>query len=399
MSQLVPIGKVAEVNPTIPKTLNDSPDKIVTFLPMAAVSGEGKIVASEESLISTVIKGYRYFEQGDVLLAKITPCMENGKAAFVEDIPHKIGFGSTEFHVLRPSSEVDGRYLFYMVWSPIFRHIAKRNMTGTAGQRRVPTDFVKRYKIPLPPLEEQRRIAAILDKADAVRRKRQSAIALTEELLRSAFLEMFDTSVAKSWEMATVEQLLASKTGAIRTGPFGSQLLHSEFTSQGIAVLGIDNVVKNQFQWVQLRFISEKKYEQLKRYTVSPGDVLISIMGTCGRCAIVPDDCPKAINTKHLCSITLNRNKCYPEFLQSYFLIHPQASNYLKKNAKGAIMEGLNMSIIKDLPVPLVPIELQKQYVNLQRQILSSKASAIESKHEADNLFNSLLQRAFRGEL
>lgn len=293
---------------------------------------------------------------------------------------------------------VDSRYLYRLLNAPLVKQQLGLVISGSTFKR-INLSEIRKLQILLPPLEEQRRIAAILDKADAVRRKRQSAIALTEELLRSAFLEMFDTSVAKSWEMATVEQLLASKTGAIRTGPFGSQLLHSEFISQGIAVLGIDNVVQNQFRWVQLRFISEKKYEQLKRYTVSPGDVLISIMGTCGRCAIVPDDCPKAINTKHLCCITLNRNKCYPEFLQSYFLIHPKASNYLKKNAKGAIMEGLNMSIIKDLPVPLVPIKLQKQYVNLQRQILSSKVSAIESRDEADNLFNSLLQRAFQGEL
>jgi len=331
---------------------------------------------------------------GDVLFSK------DGTVGKVHVVSENQEFAVlSSIAILRPRLEVlDSQYFGHILRSSFTLDQAIRRKTGSAIRRIILKDL-KQVQIPLPPLEEQRRIAAILDKADAVRRKRQSAIALTEELLRSLFLEMFGTSVAKSWEMATVEQLLASKTGAIRTGPFGSQLLHSEFVDRGIAVLGIDNVVKNQFQWVQLRFISEKKYEQLKRYTVSPGDVLISIMGTCGRCAIVPDDCPKAINTKHLCSITLNRNKCYPEFLQSYFLIHPQASNYLKKNAKGAIMEGLNMSIIKDLPVPLVPIELQKQYINLQYQILSSKASAIESKHEADNLLNSLLQRAFRGEL
>jgi len=247
----------------------DSPDKIVTFLPMAAVSGEGRIIAPEESSIGAVIKGYRYFEQGDVLLAKITPCMENGKAAFVEDIPHKIGFGSTEFHVLRPSSEVNGRYLFYMVWSPIFRHVAERNMTGTAGQRRVPTDFVKCYKIPLPPLEEQRRIAAILDKADAVRRKRQQAIALTEELLRSAFLEMFGDPVTnpKGWEVKRLETTFARNPQIGTTKPAHSDGQHLVVR---VGEVGGRNVMLNECGRVTL------EGKDLERFLCEPGDLLLA---------------------------------------------------------------------------------------------------------------------------
>jgi hypothetical protein len=195
MKNLVSIEKIASVNPKVPSGLSKLNYPEVTFLPMSGVSEEGKIESPEERSLESVQKGYTYFEQGDVLLAKITPCMENGKAAYVNNIPHKIGFGSTEFHVIRPSSSVEGRYLFYMVWNPIFRHHAESNMTGTAGQRRVPTDFVKRYKIPLPPIEEQRRIATILDKADAIRQKRSQSIALTEALLRSAFLNMFGDPV------------------------------------------------------------------------------------------------------------------------------------------------------------------------------------------------------------
>jgi type I restriction enzyme S subunit len=399
MIQFVPIAEVAEVNPIIPKELNGLAENKVTFLPMAAVSETGKILTAEERLASEVIKGYRYFEQGDVLLAKITPCMENGKATFVEEIPHKVGFGSTEFHVLRPRSEVDGKYLFYMVWNPIFRDIAEKNMTGTAGQKRVPTDFLKRYKIPFSPIAEQRRIAAILDRADAVRRKRQEAIVLTEELLRSAFLEMFGDLENKGWEMSIVEFIASNQSGSIRTGPFGSQLLHSEFVDEGIAVLGIDNAVQNQFQWAKPRFITAEKYKQLQRYTVHPRDVLITIMGTCGRCAIVPDDCPTAINTKHLCCITLNHEKCLPEFLHSYFLMHPHAKRYLERTVKGAIMDGLNMGIIKKMPVPLVPLKLQKKYAHLWNQLIQTKQKTIDIQEEGNSFFNSLLQKAFRGEL
>lgn len=250
-------------------------------------------------------------------------------------------------------------------------------------------------KIPLPPIEEQHRIAAILDKADELRQKRQQAIEKLDHFLQAEFISKFHQ---KNYPEFNVSDLLENEK-SMRTGPFGSQLLHSEFVDEGIHVLGIDNAVQNSFNWAKPRFITEEKYKDLKRYTVKPKDVIITIMGTCGKCAVVPEDIPTAINTKHLCCITLDQNKCNPEFLHSYFLIHPTARNYLASRAKGAIMSGLNMGIIKELPVELPPIEKQKEFSTLKQKVILQKELMVKELSKINNLFASLQNQAFSGTL
>lgn len=387
------LDEVCEINPRMPRSISDI--DIASFLPMAAVSEDGLISFEEERSVREVKKGYTYFERGDILVAKITPCFENGKATRTSALTKPFGFGSTEFHVLRAGKELDPSYLFQLVWNSKFREVGASNMTGSAGQKRVPADFLKRLEIPLPPLREQQRIAAILDKADALRRKRKRAIELLDSLTQSIFLEMFISGEQKSWPIATVESLSVS----MRTGPFGSQLLHSEFVEKGIPVLGIDNAVSNEFRWVERRYITPRKYEELRRYTVLPRDVLITIMGTCGRCAVVPDDIPIAINTKHLCCITLDAGKCLPEFLQAAFLQHPSILRQLGVEAKGAVMPGLNMGIIKGLSLPLPPIEIQAEFVRFVRRLGIQRSLGVEAQSSADTLFSSLQSRAFSGQL
>lgn len=233
---------------------------------------------------------------------------------------------------------------------------------------------------------------------DDLREKRRRSIELLDELTQSIFLEMFGEP-GDDWTSLTVQEISEPTKGSIRTGPFGSQLLHDEFVDEGIRVLGIDNAVDNEFKWGKPRFITEEKYQQLSRYTVRPGDLLITIMGTCGRCAVVPEDIPTAINTKHLCCITLDRQKCLPEFLHSYFLMHPKAQSYLHQKAKGAIMSGLNMGIIKRLPIFLPPLELQQQYVDKVERVREQKKQHQTHLAHLDELFASVQQRAFNGTL
>lgn len=262
------------------------------------------------------------------------------------------------------------------------------------AQVNINSKILKEIEIPLPSPNAQRSVLDILDRADELRAKRQQAIALLDDLAHSTFLDMYGNISSKP-EIISVGDLATN----IRTGPFGSDLLHSEFVDDGIAVLGIDNAVNNEFTWSQRRFITNEKYQKLARYRVYPGDLLITIMGTCGRCAIVPDDIPVAINTKHLCCITLDRNRCLPDFLHAYFLMHPTARRYLERTAKGAIMSGLNATIIKSLPVQLPSLADQERFAKTSSQLREQKSRFGTQAHDFDELFNSLQQRAFRNEL
>src|SRR3989338_5514436 len=157
------LSEVCEVNPGKKDLLNTNKEQEVTFLPMAAVSEEGKILARESRKLKDVIKGYTNFRDGDVLLAKITPCFENGKRAIAKNLLNGIGFGSTEFHVLRPKGEITSDWIFYAISRSDFCNIAKSQMTGTAGQKRVPTRVLEQFRIPIPTRREQEKISESIE--------------------------------------------------------------------------------------------------------------------------------------------------------------------------------------------------------------------------------------------
>ena len=163
-AQLVPLSQAVEVNPKIDRSsLSDDLD--VSFVPMAAVEAlSGGIDVSTVRKYAEVKKGYTHFRDGDILFAKVTPCMENGKMAIARKLVNGVGFGSTEFHVLRPRDGVDARYIYYFVSSQTFRKEASGHMTGAVGLRRVPSAYLEEQLIPLPSIEQQREIVAELEK-------------------------------------------------------------------------------------------------------------------------------------------------------------------------------------------------------------------------------------------
>jgi type I restriction enzyme S subunit len=338
-------------------------------------------------------------QSGDVLFNATNSPELVGKTTAFSGHAEPVVFSNHFVRLRVDDKRLDPWYLARWLTHQQQRRVFESLCTQWVNQASVRKNDLLSLRIPLPPLPEQKRIAAILAKADRLRRLRRTALDLSDTYPQSVFLERFYTNASPDWPRVTIASLAKKGKNTIRTGPFGSQLLHSEFVDEGIAVLGIDNAVQNRFVWGKPRFITEEKYQQLKRYTVFPGDIIITIMATTGRCTIIPDDIPLAINTKHLCCITLDQSRCLPTYLQSCFINHPSVLQQLGVSERGAVMPGLNMQIIKELVVPLPPLPLQQEFARIVHQFERLRVQQREAQRQAEHLFQTLLHRAFRGEL
>ena len=186
------LKEVCEINPSKNEIKNLPADTIVSFLAMADVSENAEIDSLQERKLSAVKNGFTFFRNGDVIVAKITPCFENGKGAFIKNMKNGIGFGSTEFHVLRANLEIlHNQFLYYLVSDKKFRKVGARFMTGSAGQQRVPTHYLENFKIPLPPIETQKQIVEKLSAVQEYKKRLLEQKAQLKELFDSALHNAF----------------------------------------------------------------------------------------------------------------------------------------------------------------------------------------------------------------
>lgn len=219
----VPLKQVCEINPRRSPSIPAGDDDAVSFVPMPAVDGDHGIIAERlERPFHKVKKGYTYFENGDVIFAKITPCMQNGKHAVCRDLLHGFGFGSTEFHVLRPGPRVRAEWVHGFLRQPELLEEAAEHFSGAVGQQRLPEDYLGELEIPLPPLAEQERIAGLLtEQLGAVERARAAAaqrLAAAEALPAALLREVFDGPQASGWETRTLGELLNRYNEIIHPG-------------------------------------------------------------------------------------------------------------------------------------------------------------------------------------
>ncbi|MCB1771632.1 MAG: restriction endonuclease subunit S [Candidatus Competibacteraceae bacterium] len=301
---------------------------------------------------------------------------------------------------LRPKSGTDGRFLYHQ----LARHFAwiQARRTGT-GIPHVPKDIGNTLFLLFPTdPAEQSRIAAILDTVDEAIAKTEAVIAklkqvragLLHDLLTRgldengqlrdpiAHPEQFQDSligrIPLAWEVFSLEELLDRVPNALRSGPFGSALLKQELKESGIPLLGIDNVHVEHFVTDYRRFVSHEKFLELKRYAIRPLDVMITVMGTVGRCCVVPDFVGTALSSKHVWTITFDRKRYSPHLACWQMNYAPWILRQLRRDEQGGVMTAIRSETLRNLlfPVPSLS-EIQAIEVLLQNstnQICAEKA-------------------------
>lgn len=388
---MVALGDVVKVNPRLPKDTDES--QLVTFLKMASVSEQGELLEQESRVLADTKKGFTYFERNDVLLAKITPCFENGKAALVSGLNTKIGFGSTEFHVIRPmEGKIDKEYLFYLVWNEQFRFLGEHAMKGAAGQQRISADFLKGLKIPLPPLETQKQIAAVLEKADQLRKDCQQMEQELKSLAQSVFIDMFGDPVTnpKGWELCSFEDLTTLVTYGLTVRP--------RYHEEGVPLISARELRSGVLNFSDSPKISPEDFSNLSdKGCPKKEDILFSKTGSIGHCAIVETDMDFAV-TQNAARIVVNKEKCHPEFLLA-FLRTDYFYNLANRSAKGNAVKDLQLGIMKKFPMYIPPVEQQLRFLEIRTLIYGNAEDAKKQKIQLEDNFNSLMQRAFKGEL
>ena len=225
----VALSDISEVNPPTDRHGLDD-NTMVSFIPMADVSESGEWINQQARPFKDVRNGYTCFQEDDILFAKITPCMENGKGAHAANLLNGIGFGTTEFHILRAKSRVQPRFIYHWIMNEKLRRKAETRMTGSAGQRRVPASFFSEFKVPFLTLSEQRRIAKILDTIDEAIQKTEVMISKLKAMKQGLLHDLLTRGLDKNGKLrdpkAHPEQFKDSPLGSIpaewRVGTIGS---------------------------------------------------------------------------------------------------------------------------------------------------------------------------------
>lgn len=393
----IPLGELCTINPRLTASERPAPETAVTFVPMAAVDEvEGRISQPELRTYKQVAKGYTPFKEDDVLLAKITPCMQNGKAAIAHGLQGGIGFGSTEFHVLRSNGKLLPRWLFAFIRQPSFRSAAEANFTGSAGQKRVPADFLKNYVIPVPPLIEQQRIVALLDEADKLRKLRAQSDRRTADLIPALFHEMFGDPVEnpRGWRRQLVSSFVSELQGGRNVNPAGADEAAGRFR-----VLKISAVTWGTFQPDESKPVPST-YEPPASHFVRPGDLLFSRANTTqlvGATSYVFNTPPNLLLPDKLWRFLWKEPRTI-EPLFVWWMLQAQSIRRelgARATGTGGSMKNISKPKLMSLDVPVPPLPLQNEFAQRVTEIHAMHAAQAESRQRLDDLYQSMLHRAF----
>jgi type I restriction enzyme S subunit len=378
---------------------HDSPKAVDEGIPLVTSKNlvGGKVDFSTCNLISMedheAISKRSSVDDGDILYAMIGTI---GNPVIVEK-SREFSIKNVALFKFTKGTEVYNRYIYHFLNSNLaIRQFQSNSRGGT--QKFVSLGNIRSLQIPLPPLEEQKRIAAILDKADSVRRKRQQAIDLADDFLRSVFLDMFGDPVTnpKGFPLSILSDFYINHKNGTKCGPFGSALKKHEYVEDGVPVWNMDNISLNgKFTDSPRLWITESKYVDLEAYSVEDGDVIISRAGTVGKMGVVRSKSEHSIISTNLIRVRLGE-KLRPEYFVNLMNYCKGRVGRLKTGPDGSFTH-MNTGILDKLEFPYPPIELQDKFIEIKEKVIYSLEKSEEN--EIDNLFNSLSQKAFSGDL
>lgn len=386
------MARLADIATVNPRGDTVDPGEHVSFVGMAQLDAERALAEPLETrLFAEVSKGYTVFRDGDVLAAKITPCWENGKIGQAR-LEHKIGVGSTEFQVIRPGFELDERYLLHFLRQPTVRATGELRMTGSAGQRRVPATFLQSLRIPILSIDEQQRIAGILDQADAIRAKRRQLLDQLDALTQSIFHDMFGNIALDGNTVGSV----ASIQGGLQVSSKRAGL------PVEVPYLRVANVYRGQLGLDDVKKINASEAE-IQRTRLECGDLLFveghANPNEVGRVAIWKGGITDCVHQNHLIRGRLDTSKVLPEFAESWLNTDRGAAHFRRSGKTTSGLNTISATTVRSAPLPVPALDEQGRYAARVEQVNAQRA-VVQRALEADNeLFESLQARAFRGEL
>lgn len=371
---------------------DQDPEGDVRLIQLADV-GDGFFVdKSARFLTSAKAKGLKctFLERGDILVARMPDPL--GRACVFPGVGQPC-VTVVDVCIIRPGETIDRRWLLHAINAPSFRKQIERHIKGTTRQRISRTNLGT-IELDVPPVSHQRRIADILDKADTIRRKRKEAIALTEELLRSTFLEMFGDPVTnpKGWPTETIDTLCdeivdcVNRTAPIVDGPTPYKMIRTT------------NVKAGKVHLDAVRFVSRDTFEVWNRRCVpQKGDVLLTREAPVGEAGLLLSD-DQVFLGQRLMLYRPNLSVLLPEYLVQSFL-GPHLQAQFDTHGSGSTVKHLPLPVCRSLSVRVPPIDLQSQFAAFSRTLRRSLVAGESALSEAEGLFNTLVARAFAGEL
>ena len=388
------IDQVCDVNP--PKDISRFKGMEVSFIQMDAVSTTGEVDVSR-TISGDGVKNYSVFQNRDVLFAKITPCMENGKGGIVDDLKNGFGAGSTEFIVIRPDEKkVISEWVQLFLSQSSYRIECKNHMTGSAGQKRVPPKFIAGTVIPVPALDVQRRIVSRIEELFSELDNSVSTLQKTKEQLK-----VYRQAVLKDAFKGVVEKKPIRQMSEFVTS--GSRGWAKYYADEGARFIRITDLTRDKIILKNdgIQRVNLPEETEGKRSRLNPFDVLVSITADLGSIALIPEDIEEAYINQHIAMIRFE-NPQLGEFM-AWYLKSDYGQKDLLKNKRGGGKLGLGLDDIRDTPVPDVSDATSKKIVSEIESRLSV-CDSIEhtvdtALQQAEAMRQSILKQAFEGRL